>query len=76
MAVGLLGLQLLGMPVALVARHQGATGAVLPRLELATAEAKGGSSRTTEEELIGEITLHDRNGPQEVLSCHQATRVA
>lgn len=54
-AAGLLGLQLLGMPVALVARNERvAGGAVLPRLELATAEARGGAALTTEEEMIGE----------------------
>ena len=55
-AAGLLGLQLLGVPIAVVAR-QAASGVALPRLEVVTAEAKGGerAPRTTEEEMIGEL---------------------
>lgn len=51
-SAGLLGLQLLGMPIAVVAR-QGASGVAPPRVEVVTAEAKG-APRTTEEEMIGE----------------------
>lgn len=51
-AAGLLGLQLLGMPIAVVAR-QAASGVALPRLELAMTEASGKAPRTTEEEMIG-----------------------
>lgn len=55
-AAGLLGLQLLGMPIALVARQAAVAGVTLPRLELVTAGAKeavGKSPPTIEEEMIG-----------------------
>lgn len=59
-AAGLLGLQLLGMPIALVARQAAVAGVTLPRLELVTAGAKVAVDKpplTIEEEMIGEMKL-------------------
>lgn len=53
-AAGLLGLQLLGAPIAVVSR-QAASGVSLPRLEVVVADARGKAPQTTEEELIGEF---------------------
>ena len=58
-AAGLLGLQLLGMPIAVVGRQARSTGATLPGLEVVVSEAGAKNPQTTEEELIGELAVRD-----------------
>lgn len=55
-AAGLLGLQLLGMPIAVVGRQaRSAGGATLPGLEVVVSEAGAKAPLSTQEELIGEL---------------------
>ena len=61
-AAGLLGLQLLGMPIGVVARQAADVGVTVPRFELITAGAKVAGPRSeppTEKDMIGEIERVD-----------------